>query len=54
MRASYGFFDKYSVFVEWLNINDEPTIEFQGGQRRQNTQFEEYGQTWYVGFTAEF
>lgn len=54
LRASYGFLDKYSVFVEWLNINDEPTTEFQGGLRRQNTQFEEYGQTWYVGFTAGF
>jgi TonB-dependent receptor len=54
LRGSYSFLEKYSVFLEWLNINDEPTTEFQGGREHQNTQFEEYGQTWYVGLTAGF
>lgn len=52
LRASYAFREKYGVFLEWQNMNDEPTTEYQGGVRRQNTQYEVYGQTWYVGFSA--
>lgn len=51
-KASYDFADRHSVFLEWQNINDEPTIEYQGGIERQITQFEEYGQTVYLGFSS--
>ncbi len=52
-KASYAF-DAYSIFLEWQNINNEPSIEFQGGDERQLTRFEEYGETLYLGFNARF
>lgn len=53
-KASYRFGERYDVFVEWQNIDDEPLIEYQGGIKNQITQFEEYGQTWYVGMNVSF
>ncbi len=53
-KASYDFSDRYTVFVEWQNINDEPLIEFQSDVRNRNTQIETYGQTYTVGLSARF
>ncbi|TQV81362.1 TonB-dependent receptor [Exilibacterium tricleocarpae] len=53
-KASYAVDDRYSVFFEWQNINDEPNTEFQGLRERQNTGYEVYGQTFYLGLTVNF
>lgn len=52
LRASYSFPERYGLFFEWHNLNDEPAVEHQGGSARQKTQHELYGQTWYLGFTV--
>ena len=49
MRASYSIRDRYRLFFEWQNINTEPATEYQGGMQRRTTQYEVYGQTWYIG-----
>lgn len=52
LRASYSFRERYGLFFEWHNVNDEPAVEYQGLSARQKTQYEVYGQTWYVGLTV--
>ena len=52
LRASYSFRDRYQLFFEWQNVNREPATEYQGGGERQTTQYEVYGQTWYLGLSA--
>jgi TonB-dependent receptor len=52
LRASYSLRERYRLFFEWHNINDEPAVEYQGGSARQKTQVEVYGQTWYLGLTV--
>lgn len=54
LRASYSLRQGYGVFFEWQNIDGEPALEYQGGVERQKTQYEIYGQTWYLGFNARF
>lgn len=51
-RASYELTERMQLFFEWLNINDEPIVEFQGGDLFQVTGYEHYEQTWYVGLSA--
>lgn len=53
-RGSYDVTAQTKVFVEVVNINDEPTTEFQGGIESQNTEHEYVGRTVYVGVTAGF
>jgi hypothetical protein len=53
-KATYAFSDNYRLFFEWQNLNNEPTTEFQGNIQRQNTQIEEYGETYYLGFDIRF
>lgn len=52
LHASYSFLERYGLFFEWHNLNDEPAVEYQGGSARQKTQHEVYGQAWYLGFTV--
>jgi TonB-dependent receptor len=51
LRASYSLTERYRLFFEWHNVNDEPAVEYQGLSARQKTQYEVYGQTWYLGLT---
>lgn len=51
-RAQYSFNDNLKFFVEGINLNNEPTTEFQGGIKRQNTEFEFSGRTFFIGVTA--
>jgi len=53
-RASYAITDNLKVFLEGVNLNDEPTSEFQGGKVNQNTEFEYVGRTVYIGASWGF
>lgn len=53
-KVSYDVMDQLKVFAEAVNINDEPTTEFQGGIETQNTEHEYVGRTIYVGFSYGF
>ena len=53
-KASYAITDDLKIFLEGVNLNDEPTSEFQGGKVNQNTEFEYVGRTIYVGASWGF
>lgn len=53
-KVAYSFTDTFKVFAEAVNINDEPTSEFQGGRENWNTEFENVGRTFYVGASYGF
>jgi len=53
-KASYAITDDFKIFFEGVNLNDEPTSEFQGGVVNQNTEFEYVGRTIYVGASWGF
>jgi len=53
-KVAYSFTDTFKVFAEAVNINDEPTSEFQGGRDNWNTEFENVGRTFYVGASYGF
>ena len=53
-RASYSVGPSLRVFVEALNLSDEPTTEFQGGRENWNTEYEYVGRTFYLGATHTF
>ena len=53
-KASYAITDDFKIFLEGVNLNDEPTSEFQGGKVNQNTEFEYVGRTVYVGASWGF
>lgn len=53
-KVSYKVGDAFKVFLEGVNLNDEPTSEFQGGIEKQNTEFEYVGRTVYLGVTYGF
>jgi hypothetical protein len=40
------------VSFSGINLNDEPTTEFQGGNKRQVTEYEYTGRTFFVGISA--
>lgn len=48
LKASYGLTERMRLFLEWQNILDGPTREYQQ-HPDQNTQWEEYGWTLYFG-----
>ena len=54
LRASYRFSDSLTLFFEGVNLNNEPTSEFQGGRKSQNTEFEYVGSTYYLGANYQF
>lgn len=54
LRVQYAFSQNFRVFLEGVNLNDEPTSEFQGGIERQNTEFEYVGRTYYLGASLGF
>ena len=53
-RIAYSIRDNFKIFFEGVNLNDEPTSEFQGGIERQNTEFEYVGRTFYLGASLGF
>jgi TonB-dependent receptor len=53
LRASYSITDRYRLFFEWQNSNQEPATERQGAVTRHSTQYEVYGQTWYLGLSVQ-
>jgi len=53
-KASYEVTDGIKVFVDWLNINNEPTTEFQGGNPLWNTEHEFVGTSYFIGVSASF
>lgn len=53
-KVSYSVRDNIKVFAEGVNLNDEPTTEFQGGNESWNTEYEYVGRTLYVGASIGF
>lgn len=54
LQASYQISPRVSVFLQGQNVNNEPTIQYQGHIPYQNTQYESYGRTYYLGLSAKF
>ncbi|MAI90347.1 TonB-dependent receptor [Ponticaulis sp.] len=53
-RLSYEVRDGLKVFLEGVNLNDEPTTEFQGGDEYRNSEYEYVGRTVYLGASYGF
>ena len=53
-KLTYIIGDNFKVFVEGVNLNDEPTSEFQGGRSDWNTEYEYVGRTYYMGVSYGF
>jgi hypothetical protein len=53
-RISYAITPRIRIFAEGVNLNNEPTSEFQGGTKLRNTQYEYVGRTYYLGLSAGF
>ncbi|WP_041522177.1 TonB-dependent receptor [Gilvimarinus agarilyticus] len=53
-KASWAMQENLKLFFEAVNLNNEPTTEFQGGFERQNTEYEYVGRTLYVGVSLGF
>lgn len=51
--GSYRFSDAYQLYVNAVNINDEPFYAY-FQDRRFNSQYEEYGPTYELGLKANF
>ncbi len=53
-KITYNLSDTGKVFLEAVNINNEPTSELQGGRQNWNTEFEWVGRTYYLGMSYGF
>ncbi len=53
-RIQYSINDSIKLFLEGINLNDEPTTEFQGGDPRLKTEYEFAGRTISIGFVGRF
>ncbi|MEQ8179426.1 MAG: TonB-dependent receptor [Amphiplicatus sp.] len=53
-RVSYELFENVKIFAEGVNLNNEPTSEFQGGRDNWNTEYEYVGRTFYFGVSVGF
>ena len=53
-KVTYAIRDNLKVFVEGVNLNNEPTTEFQGGREDWNTEHEYVGSTLYFGLSLGF
>ncbi len=42
-----------NLIVSGINLNDEPTTEFQGGVATQITEYEYTGRTFFFGIAAK-
>ena len=53
-KVSYELREDLKLFIEGVNLNDEPTSEFQGGSDSRVTEFEYVGRSVYLGFSFGF
>ncbi len=53
-RFAYALTPAAKLFVEGVNLNNEPTTEFQGGVERWNTEYEYVGRTINAGVSVAF
>ncbi|MBI1360959.1 MAG: TonB-dependent receptor [Alphaproteobacteria bacterium] len=53
-KVSYSLNNHLKIFLEGVNLNDEPTTEFQGGVERRNTEYEYVGRSVYLGASWGF
>lgn len=53
-KLAWAARDKLKVFFEAVNLNNEPTTEFQGGINKQNTEYEYVGRSVYLGVSYGF
>ncbi len=51
-RAQYDLRPDLKLTFSGINLNDEPTTEFQGGIPTQNTEYEYTGRTFFFGISA--
>lgn len=51
-RAQFDLTTDVKLIFSGINLNDEPTTEFQGGIKSQITEYEYTGRTLFVGFSA--
>jgi TonB-dependent receptor len=51
-RAQFSLTSDVKVNFSGINLNDEPTTEFQGGVHRQITEYEYTGRTFFFGISA--
>jgi TonB-dependent receptor len=51
-RAQYELSPDFKVHFSGINLNDEPTTEFQGGNPRHITEYEYTGRTFFFGVSA--
>lgn len=52
-RAQYELAPDLNLIVSGINLNDEPTTEFQGGVPSQITEYEYTGRTFFFGITTK-
>jgi TonB-dependent receptor len=52
-RAQFNLTPRFKVILSGINLNDEPTTEFQGGNARQVTEYEYTGRTFFLGISAQ-
>lgn len=53
-KASFALYEGVSLFFEAQNLTDEPTRQYQGGNKDWLIQNERYGRTYYAGVSAKF
>lgn len=53
-KATFHILPYASLFFEAQNLTDEPTRQYQGGNKDWITQNERYGRTFYAGVSARF
>jgi TonB-dependent receptor len=51
-RAQYSLTTDVKIIFSGINLNDEPTTEFQGGNAKQITEYEFTGRTFFFGVSA--
>ncbi|SNT67609.1 TonB-dependent receptor [Amphiplicatus metriothermophilus] len=53
-KIAYNVRENVKLFVEGVNLNNEPTTEFQGGRPAWNTEYEYVGTTFFFGASVGF
>lgn len=53
-KITYNVRKNIKIFVEGVNLNNEPTTEFQGGRPEWNTEYEYVGATFFAGASIGF
>lgn len=53
-KVTYNLRENIKLFAEGVNLNNEPTTEFQGGRETWNTEYEYVGTTFFFGGSVGF